>query len=301
MPINEDLPDKIFPMKFKWGEEPTTSYLSALSAIKVSMMDWPDRESVLNYLPEYALATWEDKPTTKYTIEQRQEALEKVFKGEVLPTASETMGFTFLVSNIDLIDVTHLIRHRNFSFSAHCTGDRDQRHDDCLVKPSIRNDTDIYREYVELVYKCKKLYSKMVDSKKISILDARTILPRSMANHYYLKCNLRDLIAFFRQRLDKQIQPESDNIIAMKMLVEVASEYPEIKYAVDPDAPDHWFIKTAQQEHSSNLYQPEEKNDIFEWKPQWFVYPRQRSEMSGGLRFKEMWDSLVLRYRRLTR
>ena len=286
-------------MEFKWGEEPKTKFLEALNAIKIKMVQCPSKEQVMSYIPEYALATWEDHPRDDYTDEERQQALEDLFNFKLLPTAMETIGFTFLVSNIDLVDVTHLIRHRVMSFSAHCTGDRDQRHDECLVKPSIMR-SKYLEDYIAIVNASKELYASMVDDKTISILDARTILPRSMTNHYYARVNLRDFIPFLNQRLDHQIQPESDNIIAMRMLIEVAKIFPEIKHCVNIHKPDMWFIKTAQQDHSSNLYQPEHKNDLFDWKPQWFIYPRKREEMSGGQVFIDLYTELVARYEEIT-
>jgi thymidylate synthase (FAD) len=294
MPINNDLPDKKFPFTIKRMEQPTTEYLEALSAIKVKLIQSPSLEELMDYIPEFALATWEDKPRSDYTEKERYECITKLLRGEVLPTALETVGLTFLISNIDLIDVTHLIRHRTMSFSAHCTGDRDQRHDPCLVKPSILVDPEYVDRFMNIVDDAKELYADMVDSGQVSILDARTILPRALTNHYYARVNLKDFIGYLRQRLDRQIQPESDNIIALKMLVEANKKLPGLKEVVDLNAPDHWFVKTAQTDHSSNLYRPETpRNDVFEWKPQWFVYGCERKDMPGGEYFTTLWNNLV--------
>lgn len=298
MPINNNLPDKKFPMAFKWNELPTTQFLEALTAIKVKLMNCPSRRDVMSYIPEYSLATWEDHPRNDYTCEKRCDVIKSLFKFKLLPTAMETIGFTFLISNIDLVDVTHLIRHRSMSFSAHCTGDRDQRDDESLIKASILQ-SKFATKYMNIVKDCKQLYADMVDSKDISILDARTVLPRGMANHYYARVNLKDLIAFLNQRLDRQIQTESDNIVAMRMLIEVAKVFPEISYCVDLQKPDAWYVKTAQTDHSSNLYAPEKRNDVFEWKPQHFVYGKQRSHMRGGKTFTKLWSKLVVRYNKL--
>jgi len=295
MPINNDLPDKTFPMEFKWGQKPKTEFLEALGAIKVKLMNCPSRSEIMSYIPEYALATWEDHPRDDYTEEERDQAIKDLFDFKLLPTAMETIGFTFLISNIDLVDVTHLIRHRTMSFSAHCTGDRDQRHDEALIKPSILS-TKFQERYKKLTEECIQLYADMVDSKDVSILDARTILPRGMTNHYYARVCLKDLIPYLNQRLDRQIQPESDNIIALRMLITVAKVFPEIKNCVNLDTPDAWYIKTAQTEHSSNLYHPEKRNDLFDWKNQHFIYDCERSGMSGGHVFLSLWNELVAEY-----
>ena len=293
MPINNDLPNKTFPMEFKWDQEPVTHFMEHLNSITVKLIDGPTVEQLMRYIPELALATWEDHPRSDYTEEERRKCIEDLLDGKLLPTAMETIGFTFLVSNIDLVDVTHLIRHRTMSFSAHCTGDRDQRFDECLVKPSIINSIHL-RRFTKIVEDAKQLYADMVDSEEISILDARTILPRALTNHYYARVNMKDFIHFLHQRLDRQIQPESDNIIALRMLLEVERRLPGFKRVVDLDKPDSWYVKTAQTDHSSNLYMPEKpRNDIFDHKEQWFVYPRERKYMNGGWVFVELWDRLV--------
>ena len=293
MPINNDLPDRKHPMTIHYNEEQRTQFLDAIANISITLMDAPTRYQTECYAPSMGLATWEDKPRYYYTTEETRAFIKKMFEGEVLPTVMETINFTFLISNIDYIDVTHLIRHRTMSFSAHCTADRDMRHDDALVKPSIIVSKFLLR-YMKLVNDCKQLYADMVDSQEVSIIDARTVLPRCLENHYYARVNLKDLIHFLKQRLDRQIQPESDNIIALKMYVEVCKIFPEFKKVIDLDAPDKWYIKTAPGEHSSNLYMPEKpRNDVFDYKEQWFIYKKQRHQMPGGDTFVEIWNGLV--------
>lgn len=294
MPINTFLPDKKFPVEFKHGMAPVTAYYEHLSNIKVTLLDCPTMDQLLHYIAPMALATWEDNPRNDYTEEERKDVIRKLLAGKLLPTALETVGLTFLISNIDLVDVTHLIRHRTMSFSAHCTGDRDQRFDDCMVKASILANPEFYERYRKIVDMSKQLYAEMVDSMEVSILDARTILPRSLANHYYARVNLKDFIGFLHQRLDRQIQPESDNIVALKMLVEANKKLPGLKNVVDLTAPDSWYVRTAPTDHSSNLYMPEKpRNDVFEYKDQWFMYKMQRKDMPGGESFIKLWNELV--------
>ena len=295
MPINNNLYQKKFPMKMYSGEKATTEFVSHLGAIDVKLLSAPALSHLKEYIPQFALATWEARPTA-YTPKEQDQAIVDLFAGKLLPGAMETISLVFQISNIDLVDVTHLIRHRTMTFSAHCTGDRDQRHDACLVKPSIEN-SDFMSRYTQIVEDAKDLYADMADSGDISILDARTILPRSMENHYYAKCNLKDLIHYLHQRLDRQIQPESDNILAMRILIETCKVYPLLKKQFDLDRPDAWYVKTAPTDHSSNLYMPEKpRNDVFEYMKQWFVYPKQRSEMSGGQVFMNLWKELREEY-----
>ena len=103
MPINNSLPDKVFPMNLYWGEEPSTEYRDALHAIRIKAMHAPDRNHLKRYLPEFAMATWEEKPRFNYTNDEREEAIKKLFKMQLLPTAMETIRFTFLISNFSLL------------------------------------------------------------------------------------------------------------------------------------------------------------------------------------------------------
>lgn len=293
MPINNDLKDLDTPVPMKWNEKATTRFIENLGALKVELLNAPTLDDLLSYIPSWGTATWNDKPHNCFSHDERAAVVQDMLDGKILPSSLETVGLVFLISNIDLVDVTHLIRHRTMSFSAICTGDRDLRDDDCLVKPAIMEDRAIYDRYMKVVSDAKQLYADMVDSKMISILDARTVLPRSLEHHYYARVNLKDAINFIKQRSDRQIDPESNNIIALKMWIEIVKQYPPIKNLIDFSKPDFWYVHTAPTGRSSNMYMPEDRNDVFEHKAQWFVYKNKRSEMHGGEVFVNMWNSLI--------
>lgn len=292
MPINNTLPDIELPVKMKTGEEAKTDFVEHLSSIKVKLLDAPSLIRLTKYLPMWGTATWTDKPHDNFSMKERIQIVRDVFEGNILPTSQETIGLVFLISNIDLVDVTHLLRHRSFSFSAVCTADRDMRHDKCLVKNSIVM-SSFNEKYCELVTECKKLYAEMVDSNEISLLDARTILPRSLESHYYVRGNIKDFMAYIKQRIDRQIQPESDNIVALKMWIEIVRQYPMVKDLIDLDAPDAFYVKTVPTGRSSNIYMPEKpRNDVFNYKDTWFLYKKERKDMLGGKLFIKLWNDL---------
>ena len=109
-----------------------------------------------------------------------------------------------------------------------------------------------------------QLYCDMIDSKKISIMDARYILPRCLETFYYMRLSLKDAIHFIRQRIDKQIQPETDNIIAYQMYLEILRQFPYANGIVDIHAPSQFYINTARTGKATNLYFPDEDSDKFE-------------------------------------
>ena len=271
----------------KYRETPTTQYKEQLSTIKVDLLSYPSVEELKSYIPEFCLATWEDAPGT-YTDEERENAIINLFGGKLLPTAFETIRLTFRVSGLDLIDVTHLIRHRTLSFSAQCTADRDMRHDDCMVKGSILNHSVFFDRYADLVDMAKELYSDMVDSKEVSILDARTILPRSLSSFYYVSGNIKDILQFIKTRVDEQIQPQSDNVIAMRMYQEMCKVYPFLKGTIKIGGVDKWYCDTMNSGHASNIYPPKPINRVYcqdnniDYTHTHFIYDKPREEFHGS-------------------
>ena len=206
----------------------------------------------------------------------------------------ECLGFTFKISGIDTQTVTHLIRHRAGSFAAQCTGDRDLRHDRALVPESIENcranEDDFYFRYLKIVQDAKKLYSDMTDSKLVSMMDARVILPKCMETFYIARFNLKDLIGFIKQRQDVQIQPEVDNILATRIARLVVERIPEVATCLDFSKPDMHYVRTFRVEQpdgtftskGTNLYHPEPKNDLFEFNENDAIYQCRREDINGN-------------------
>lgn len=286
----------------KTGVKQHTEFKEQLSNIKVDLLNYPTIDSLKSYIPEFCLATWEDIPGD-YTEEERHKALLDLFAGSLLPTAFETIRLTFRVSGMDLIDVTHLIRHRTLSFSAQCTADRDMRGDDCMVKPSImygnRGFLDRYETIVKLA---KTLYADMVDSGEISILDARTILPRCLSSFYYVSGNIKDILQFIKTRVDEQIQPESDNVIALRMYEQLCLVYPFLKGTIKIGGVDKWYCDTINSGHSSNIYFPKKENLDYliskgeELQDTEFVYRKTRDSFNGS----EVYDIIKQSIKRIT-
>lgn len=283
-------------INMKWNEQPTPKYKEHLSQIEVTLVSAPRVEHLRQYIPEFVHATWEDRPKTSYTIEEQDQTIEDLFNGNLLPTAFETIRMTFRVEGLDLIDVTHLIRHRVFSFSAQCTADRDMRNDTILIKPSILADDEFRRRYEHLHDEAFQLYADMVDSQRVSILDARTVLPRSTSHFYYMNGNIRDFMNFIRTRKDRQIQPESDNMIALRMWVEIVKMYPFLKDQIDINESEQYYCKTLLAGTSSNTYYPRHKNIMalqkidhnFDVKDYEFLYECRRDEFPGGDTFLKL-------------
>lgn len=292
MPKNNNLEPVQLPMVQRFGERPKTEFKNNLDAIKITLMQAPTMDDLRKYLPQFANATWAELPGDydKLPIQEKDALIREVFLGKTLPTALETINLNFRFEGISLQEVTHIIRYRNASFSADCSGDKWWTNKDALVPNSIQNSNgtpggsgkdDYYTRYKLLVHECKKLYCEMIDSKQISIMDARYILPRCLETFYYVRMSLKDAIHFIKQRIDKQIQPETDNVIAYQMYLEILRQYPVANGIIDIHAPSWFYINTARTGKATNLYFPDADSDKFEWNENDFIYQCYRNEMNG--------------------
>lgn len=290
MPKNLNLEPIKLPMVDRRGNKIGGEVVNDLLNIKVKLVNHTRFEDLLNYIPGFVEMTWAEDPMNReFSEKQRFQCVLNTFRRRTLPTALETIRFDFLIDGFNIQDVTHLIRHRTFSFSSQCTGDRDLRDHKITMPEAISNSPEFKERYETLMKECIQLYADMVDSDMISMMDARLCLPKCHDTAYYASCNLKDLFAFLNQRKDQQIQPSSDVVIAMLMYKEICKVYPiSCLNLIDFDGPDNFYIMSAQQEHSTRLYIPEPKNDKFEWHPDSFIYKDRRKHEVAGTNAKEL-------------
>jgi thymidylate synthase (FAD) len=311
MPQNTNLEPVTLPMPLRFGEDPQTEFVNDLDALRVELVDSPTAEQIRNVAYRYVKATWADSPeeTDPLNATQRtlSETLEDVLQFRALPAGMEAMSFTFLVGGIDLQTVTHLIRHRAGTFAAQCTGDRWQSHSRALVPAAVENSPEIYERWKNHVEAGKKLYSDMIDTRKISIMDARTVLPRAVETFYYARFNLKDLIGFIRQRCDKQIQPAVDNLMAAKMALEVCKVIPEAATVIGTKTltgPAMHYVRNLRAGTGTNLYWPDSDTDEkIEYHPSDTIYQAERDDVNGtnppedqtgeNSKFRQHWNSLL--------
>ena len=283
MPRNNSLTPVKLPMVQRFGEKPTTEFKNNLDSIKVTLMQAPSMDDLRKYLPAFANATWSELPNDYDDLPdiEKDKYIREVFLGKTLPTALETINLNFRIEGISLQEVTHIIRYRNASFSADCSGDKWWTHKPALVPNSIQNSKEYYERYKKLVEDAKQLYCDMIDTKQISIMDARYILPRCLETFYYMTLSLKDALHFIRQRIDKQIQPETDNVIAYQMYCEILKKYPVANGIINVHAPSNFYINMARSGKATNLYFPDMDSDKFEWNENDFIYQCERNKMNG--------------------
>ena len=258
------------------GVIPEVNACDQFQVISVQIIDMTSMDTIKELWPQWVGATWATKPG------EGEDTIKDITTKTFLPSVLDTVKITFLVSGIDAIDVTHLLRHRGFTFSAQCTADRNLSLDPMVIKPSIFYHDVFWERTEKLIKEAKQLYQDMIDSQEVSILDARTVLPKCTGTFYYVTGNLSDVIRFVQQRKDTQIQPESDNLVALYLWAEVLQRAPELDRLIDWDSPDWHYINSANQGTSTNIYAPCPKNakHVNDGVP--FLYNRPRNTFTSG-------------------
>ena len=320
MPQNKNLKPIELPMVLKFGQEPKTEFHNNLKHLKVELVDSPSRSQALNVAWQYVKATWADNPEDtnpdagNWNSRELSANLEDVLNFRALPTPMECLGFTFKLSGLSFQEVTHIIRHRAGSFAAQCTGDRDLRDDPAVIPEAVQNSPEFLERWKRLVIESKQLYADMCDSKDISMMDARMILPKAMTSFYLMRLNLKDLLGFIAQRQDMQIQPAADNLLAIYMAKEVLKVLPEASSRISFKKPDMHYVKTFRvpdgkggyTSRGTNLYWPEPKNDLFEYHPDDSIYQSRREDINGTNNpggdtiFTQLWDNALMEVNELT-
>lgn len=285
MPKNNNLQPASLPMPLRFGEKPVTEFINNLDAIEVVLLNYPTVDQLISAIIPFTNATWNDDPIQvrdNMTMKEKIQNVYDAFHFKYLPQSLEAVNLTFLLKGIDMQTVTHILRNRvGFTFSAECSGDKWWTYKKSLVPNSVQQSDEFYKRWKKITQDCKELYCDMIDSKKISIMDARHILPRNMETYYLMHVNFLSLLNFLKQRIDKQIQPEEDNVLAYRLLIETIKKVPFAINCVDIHAPAMHYVKMARTGKATNLYFPDKDSDKFEWNENDFIYQCTRDEMNG--------------------
>lgn len=285
MPKNNELTPATLPMPLRFNEKPTTEFINNLDAMEVTLLNYPTVDQLIEEIIPFTNATWNDDPIAVRDSMSMKEKIQNVYDAfhfKYLPQSLETVNLTFLIKGIDLQTVTHLLRNRvGFTFSAECSGDKWWTHKRSLVPNAVQQSDEFYKRWKEITIAAKQLYCDMIDSKQISIMDARHILPRNLETYYLMHVNFLSLLNFLKQRIDKQIQPEEDNVLAYKLLLATIEKVPFAINVVNIHAPAMHYVTMARTGKATNLYFPDKDSDIFAWNENDFIYQARRDELNG--------------------
>ena len=238
-------------------------YVNDLANIKVTLLNYTPYRILEKYIPELVTATWnENIEEFRKTLlpKDKDEIMKLCFAGKLIPTALKSIPVTILIEGITTHDVTHLLRHSGLQFAADCTGDK-YIVDRPIIIPSFLNDCprEYVKRYVNIMKDSYELYDDICNNlgNKVHIQDARLVLPRTMETFYYVTGSLFDFLNFLRQRIDMQVQPKSDNILALKIYKELKKVYP---INIDLNARNNFYCNESEHELSSKWYSPLPQN-----------------------------------------
>lgn len=278
------------------------NYVNDIDAIDVQILDYPTLAELKRYIPELVMATWNEdelKFSQSLTDEDRLKFVIRTLQGKFIPTALRSINITFRITGMSWHDVSHLIRTTGFSYAADCSGDkvfegRPIGVPEFVNKMVDEEGTPLFDLYHQACSNLMHIYDVAMNSGKVHLQDARLMLPRTMTTFYYVTGGLDTCLRFISQRIDRQVQPKADNIMAMLLAIELTKILPIM---IDIDEPNKFYIKETSTNFKSGWEKPLPQNEKFipeEYrKAENFLYGDvRRDEMIGNSEFVFRWDGL---------
>ena len=269
-------------------------FVNDLANIKVTLLNYTPYSHLEKYIPELVTATWnENIQEFRDTLlpKDKDEIMKLCFAGKLIPTALKSVPVTILIEGITSHDVTHLLRHSGLSFAADCTGDK-YITDRPMIIPSFLDDCPIeYKiRYTKMMAEAFQLYDDICNNlgQKVHIQDARLVLPRTTETFYYVTGSLFDFIRFLQQRIDMQVQPKSDNILALRVYEALSKVYP---IQINVNARNNFYCSESEHELSSKWYSPLPQNETEYTKNMETVYG-DMTKMYGYSSYKNIKDKI---------
>lgn len=283
MPHNLSLEPKPHAFRSLFGQRPLTHFKDYRSSIKVDLIKYDDRQSMLRGTYDFVKATWSEdgRESDRATETEMEDALQQMLSGKALGLGLETVNFMFRISGITRIDTHQIVRQRiGVTFSQQCTGDRMLHHNDVLVEESIDDIIQNRISFENSTLQCKNTYASMID-RSVSIQAARSILPHNLETFIFMNVNLMTLLFFHQKRIDDGSQTWQINVIAQQMADEVCKIYPEMKEVFERNKTKFKFQKEASADRknlfSTSLYLP--KEDSFDYNERDFLYNTTKEAM----------------------
>ena len=186
----------------------------------------------------------------------RRDMVLEMFNRRTLPTALETVRLTFFLEGLDLTNVTHIIRHRLFSFSAQSTDPVSMENHDILMNDAFNNNARLSCRARKLCEDANELYKDALDS-GMTYYDARHYQVRAKEAKYFMSGSIKDWLMFLKTRLGRMNQPTSDNILAMRIRQEILLVYPFLSKQIPAEEVQQAYISCIDQKMNLNTFPPD--------------------------------------------
>ena len=137
----------------------------------------------------------------------------------------EHISFTFAIEGISRACSHQLVRHRLFSFTQQSQRYVKESNFPYIVPKTIKQNEEAYPKFLNAIDIISRTYKEL--AKTVPFEDARFILPNATETKVVATANARELMHFFKLRLDKTAQWEIRNIAEL-MFKEVSEIAPII-------------------------------------------------------------------------
>ncbi len=268
-----------------------------LASIKATLMDYPTMEHLDTYIPEFVALTWLEKIEDLDAFMKdrgltRRGLVMEMFENRTLPTALETVRLTFFLEGLDLTNVTHIIRHRMFSFSAQSTDPVSMAEHDILENDAFTG--EFQRRARQLANDANELYRDALEA-GFSFYDARHYQLRAKEAKYFMSGNIKEFIAFINVRLGRTNQPTSDNILAAYMRKEILKVYPFLDYMMPPEKIQWHYLNAMNHKMNMNTYPPDarHRSEMVKIPDVTFSHPIPRDEYPHMDNFNKIFKELT--------
>lgn len=269
-----------------------------LDSIKATIYQCPTYEDLEKYIPEFVSLTWLEKieDIESFLIEKgltRRDCVNETLLGHTLPTALETINLTFFLEGLDLTNVTHVIRHRLFSFSAQSTDPVSMLNHDFLENDAFLENEELRTRSRNIMLEANKLYEDAL-KEGFTFYDARSYQPRSKECKYFMSGNIKDFIQFINTRLGRLNQPTSDNILALRMRNEILKRFPILEKQMPVQRIQREYISLLKEKMNLNNFPPDklhrdELNRLgIDYSDVTFNHPKSREDYSHMKHFNEI-------------
>jgi len=214
----------------KHGEEPRTTFVDSIEAVKVQLVDWPDVDRLCRAIINMAHASWYENAERELTPEEYSVAIDNVLAGNTLGQAVEHAHFLFRVSGLNLHGTHSLVRNRiGIAYMQRSLAVSDLRHEPILVPRAFQKTPELLQQYYEWCQEGKRIYAAMLDSGEIGQLDARLALPKTIPSWIYVSVSLVTLLSVYAKRTDTQEEPPELNVMCEQMKNAVSSIFPFLR------------------------------------------------------------------------
>ena len=298
MPHNNALIPKRHPYKIRFAQKPLTRFKDYRSSIKVELVKYDERDKMLNGVYDFVTATWSEdgRESERASEEKKLDALSQMLNGKTLSLGLETINLMFRITGISRIDTHQIVRQRvGVTFSQHCSGDQWWSHRDCLVAENITSSGKL-EEFIDSTLKAKETYVKMIDTEKVSIQEAREILPHNLETFIFMNTNISTLLFFYQKRIDDSSQTWQINEISRQMAEEVCRVYPEMEVVFKKYSKKFTMARDAEADRGSSfataLYLP--KDDTYDYHNRDYLYEKTKEDFNWTntpLEDKYFWGS----------